>query len=269
MQIVIVGVGYTGRRVLERFGTSQARGITRADIDLDESSPAILELPEKYSVLYTVPPRPEGDGDSRLERLLSALEPAPQRFVYLSTTGVYGDRAGLEVDETAAAAPATERAKRRVAAEVLLKTWCRRHDAELVILRVPGIYGPGRLGIERLRHGAPVIAEAEAGPGNRIHVDDLASCCIRALDPDAPAGIYNVGDGDHRSSTAFAKSVARLAGVNTPPEISRAEAEQIFSEGRLSFLRESRIVNTQQMRDVLGFVPGYTDPEAGIRASLP
>ena len=118
-------------------------------------------------------------------------------------------------------------------------------------------------------HRLRTLIEAEAGPGNRIHVDDLASCCIRALDPDAPAGIYNVGDGDHRSSTAFAKSVARLAGVNTPPEISRAEAEQIFSEGRLSFLRESRIVNTQQMRDVLGFVPGYTDPEAGIRASLP
>jgi nucleoside-diphosphate-sugar epimerase len=268
MQIVIVGVGYTGRRVLARLDPSKARGITRADIDLDDQSPVMLELPETYSLLYTVPPRPDGNGDPRLERLLSTLDPAPQRIVYLSTTGVYGDQAGRRVDETAALAPSTDRAKRRVAAESLLHEWCGKHDVDLVVLRVPGIYGPGRLGIERLQNAAPLIAEADAGPGNRIHVDDLASCCIRALDPDAPAGTYNVGDGDHRSSTSFARSVARLAGIDEPPEIPRAEAERTFSEGRLSFLRESRIVDTRRMEDVLGFVPRYTDPEAGIRASL-
>lgn len=268
MQIVIVGVGYTGRRVLARLDAAQARGITRADIDLDDQSPVVLELPDTYSLLYTVPPRPDADGDPRLQRLLAALDPAPQRVVYLSTTGVYGDRAGRRVDETAALAPSTDRAKRRAAAEILLQAWCGEHDVELVILRVPGIYGPGRLGVERLQNGEPLIAESDAGPGNRIHVDDLASCCLRALHRDAPAGIYNVGDGDHRSSTAFAKSVARLAGIGEPREIPRAEAEQTFSEGRLSFLHESRIVDTRRMQDVLGFIPRYSDPEAGIRASL-
>ena len=268
MQVVIVGAGYTGRRVLERLGEDRALGLTRSALDLDRPSASAPELPEVYSLLYTVPPRADVDGDPRLETLLSHLKPAPQRFVYLSTTGVYGDRRGRRVDETATMAPASDRAKRRAAAEALLQSWCDEHGTERVILRVPGIYGPGRLGVERLRSGAPVIAEAEAGPGNRIHVDDLAACCIRALEADAPAGIYNVGDGDHRSSTSFAKSVARLAGLPAPPEISRADAENTFGEGRLSFLRESRIVDTRQMRDVLGFVPRYTDPEAGIRASL-
>jgi len=215
-----------------------------------------------------VPPRPDGDGEPRLEKLLAALQPLPQRIVYLSTTGVYGDRAGRRVNEDDAVAPSTDRARRRAKAEELLKRWCAGHGVELVILRVPGIYGPGRLGIERLQDGLPLIAEREAGPGNRIHVDDLAACCIRALDPDAPAGTYNVGDGDHRSGTSFAKSVARLAGLDEPPEISLAEAERTFSEGRLSFLRESRIVDARRMEDVLGFSPRYTDPEAGIRASL-
>jgi nucleoside-diphosphate-sugar epimerase len=268
MRVVIVGAGYTGRRVLEQLGESRAQALTRSELDLDQPPDTAPELPRDYSLLYTVPPRPGDAGDPRLETLLSRLEPAPGRFVYLSTTGVYGDRGGGSVDETAEPAPTTDRAKRRVAAETLLQTWCGAHDAELVILRVPGIYGPGRLGIERLRNGAPVIAEAEAGPGNRIHVDDLVTCCVRALDPGAPAGIYNVGDGDHLSSTSFAKSVARLAGIDAPPEISRAEAEDTFGEARLSFLRESRIVDTRRMRDVLGVVPRYTNPEAGIRASL-
>jgi nucleoside-diphosphate-sugar epimerase len=268
MQVVVVGAGYTGRRVLERIGDERALGITRATLDLDQPSAPAPELPPAYSLLYTVPPRSDVDGDPRLQALLARLRPVPKRFVYVSTTGVYGDCGGRRVDENAALAPSTDRAKRRVAAESLLEAWCNEHAVDLVILRVPGIYGPGRLGLERLRSGAPVIAEAEAGPGNRIHVDDLAACCIRALGADAPVGIYNVGDGDHRSSTSFAKSVARLAGISAPPEISRAEAEDTFGEGRLSFLRESRIVDTRQMQDVLGFVPRYTDPEAGIRASL-
>ena len=268
MQVVIVGAGYTGRRVLERLGEERALGLTRSLLDLDQPSASAPELPGAYDLLYTVPPRSDDPGDPRLETLLSHLKPAPNRFVYLSTTGVYGDRGGRRVDETATVTPSTDRAKRRVSAEALLQTWCNEHDTELVILRVPGIYGPGRLGVERLRNGTPVIAEAEAGPGNRIHVDDLAACCIRALEADAPAGIFNVGDGDHRSSTSFAKSVARLAGLSAPPEISRADAEDTLGEGRLSFLCESRIVDTRQMQDVLGFVPRYTDPEAGIRASL-
>jgi nucleoside-diphosphate-sugar epimerase len=268
MQVIVVGAGYTGRRVLERLGEERALGFTRSKLDLDQPRMSVPEMPGAYSLLYTVPPRSDDDGDPRLETLLAHLNPAPKRFVYLSTTGVYGDCGGRRVDETATVAPSTDRAKRRVVAEALLQAWCDEHDTERVILRVPGIYGPGRLGVERLRNGTPMIAEAEAGPGNRIHVDDLVACCIRALEADAPAGIYNVGDGDRRSSTSFAKLVARLAGISAPPEISRADAEDTFGEGRLSFLRESRVVDTRKMQDVLGVVPRYTDPEAGIRASL-
>jgi nucleoside-diphosphate-sugar epimerase len=162
----------------------------------------------------------------------------------------------------------TDRSRARVAAETTLPRLFGDAGTECIVLRVPGIYGPGRLGIDRIREGAPVIAESEAGPGNRIHVDDLAACAARAVTGSAPAGIYNVGDGDHRSSTWFTKTVARLAGLDAPPEISRAEAEATFSEARLSFLRESRRVDTTKMREVLGFTPRYTDPEAGIRASL-
>lgn len=268
MHTIVVGTGYTGRRVLAMLPEGRGTGFARSTLDLDDPSLPGPQLPTEYALLYTVPPHPDSAGDERLKRLLSLLDPSPVRFVYLSTTGVYGDRRGHEVTEDDKPDPATERARRRLAAETLLASWCDDRHTEHVILRVPGIYGPGRLGIARIEAGEPLIREADAGPGNRIHIDDLAACCLRALSADAPPGIYNVGDGDHRSSTAFAKSVARLAGLESPPEISREEAESTLSEARLSFLGESRIVHTGKMRDVLGFTPRHTDPEAGIQASL-
>jgi len=263
---VVVGAGYTGQRVLDLIPGSLR--LSRTELDLDDGDAPAPSLPAEYRMLYTVPPREGVDGDPRLENLVARLDPPPSRFVYISTSGVYGDRGGKRVDESATPTPLTARAKRRVAAETLLSAWCGQRHVDLVILRTPGIYGPGRLGLDRLELGDPVVAEAEAGPGNRIHVDDLAACCVRALDPGTPPGIYNVGDGDYRSATSFAKAVARLAGLEAPPEISRAEAEKVFSATRLSFLRESRVLDTRKMRDVLGFTPRYTNPESGIRASL-
>ena len=156
----------------------------------------------------------------------------------------------------------------RVAAERLLTQWSREQGSALLVLRAPGIYGPGRLGVSQIGAGQAYIDEAEANPCNRIHVDDLTSCCIAALDERAPAGAYNVGDGDHRSSTWFAAEVARQAGLAGPRTISRAQAALEFSPTRLAFLSASRIVDTTKMREVLGVTPRYQDPVEGIRASL-
>ena len=203
-----------------------------------------------------------------MARFLGLLDTAPGRFVYLSTTGVYGDRGGELVDESAEPAPETDRAKRRLADETELSRWATDRQVDVIILRVPGIYGPGRLGIERIKQGVPVIAEVDANPGNRIHVDDLVSCCVAALNPETPAGIYNVGDGDHRSSTWFAHEVARQAGLEEPSAISRIEAEQQFGETRMSFLRESRRLDVTKMQTQLRPRLQYTDPVKGIASAL-
>ena len=268
MQTVIVGVGYTGQRVLAALPADRSQGLSRKIIDLDEDSPKPVSLPESYALLYTVPPGKTSASDERLETLLGMLQTPPNRFVYLSTSGVYGDCGGRSVDETARPNPMSERAKRRLWSEHRLTDWSAEQGSELTILRVPAIYGPGRLGIDRIKAGTPVIAEAEAGPGNRIHVDDLVACCLTALEAESSPGIYNVGDGDHRSGTWFAKTVAEFAGLAAPPEVSRDEAEATFSDSRLSFLRESRTVDTTRMRDVLGVSPRYANCEDGIRESL-
>jgi nucleoside-diphosphate-sugar epimerase len=257
MITLVVGPGYTGGRVLRGLDGAIALGRSLPGdqrLDLDDNAELLTPLPADYSVVYPVPPAPNQAGDDRLARFLGLLPHNPARIIYLSTTGVYGNRDGALVDEAAEPNPESRQSVRRLAAESLLQDWCDSRDTTPIILRVPGIYGPGRLGTER--------------PGNRIHVDDLASCCIAALSSEVPAGIYNVGDGDTRTTTWFMNEVARQAGLPPPPTVTRKEAERTFSPMRLSFLRESRIVDVTKMREILGVLPKYTNPADGIAASL-
>jgi len=275
--VLVIGTGYVGRRFMAQRAPELSVGLSRSAItppqhaeifDLDSNDALPVSLPNRYAVVYTVAPSRESLSDVRLQRLLPKLAPAARRFVYISTTGVYGNRDGSLVDEDTPVKTETDRAKRRVAAEELLQSWGEKSGSDIVILRVPGIYGPGRLGIERIQQGLPVIAENDAGPGNRIHVADLVRCCEAALNSDIPAGIYNVGDGDTRTSTWFSNEVARQSRLQPPPIITMAAAKREFSPLRMSFLKESRRVDTRKMRDVLGVTPRYANAGDGIRASL-
>jgi nucleoside-diphosphate-sugar epimerase len=136
-----------------------------------------------------------------------------------------------------------------------------------VVLRVPGIYGPHRLPLERLRRGEPALRPEDAGPGNRIHVDDLVTACVAAIERPA-SGVVNVGDGDCSSTTAFLQKTAELAGLPAPELVSLAEARGRISPGLLAYLVESRRVDTRRMRDELGVSPRYARLESGIAASL-
>jgi nucleoside-diphosphate-sugar epimerase len=279
---VVVGVGYTGRRILTALPLDAALAVSRSpdpacgdrllqvDLDTDTGLPATAAdlFGAHYAVVYSVPPVAGESSDPRLVRLLDALPALPDRFIYFSTTGVYGDCGGRRVAETERPNPQTDRALRRVVAEQQLQRWSEDNAVPLVILRIPGIYGPGRLGLGSIRNGRALIRESEANPGNRIHVDDLVRCCMAALRPDVSAGIYNVGDGDERSSTWFAQETARQAGLKQPPTVRRIEAEQLFSTGRLSFLRESRRLDLTKLHAILKPGIRYTDAADGIAASL-
>jgi nucleoside-diphosphate-sugar epimerase len=136
-----------------------------------------------------------------------------------------------------------------------------------VILRVPGIYGPHRLPLDRLRRSEPALRPEDAGPGNRIHVDDLVTACIAALERPV-RGAFNVGDGDHSSTTVYLQKTAELAGLPAPELVSLAEARGRISPGMLAYLVETRRVDTRRMREELGVRPRYSRLEDGIAASL-
>jgi nucleoside-diphosphate-sugar epimerase len=283
--VSIVGCGYTGLRLAERwlnlgnrvrgFGVRAASlqsiaalGAEAQCLNLDQPTTGTLDL-DGQLVYYAVPPAPSGDRDGRLERLLERVAGAPQRIVYLSTTGVYGDRRGATVNEETSPEPRTGRAIRRMAAETTLRAWGDSRAVPWCILRVPGIYGPGRLPLERLRRREPAITPEDAAPGNRIHVADLVTACLAAGVSERAAGrIYNVTDGSSDSLTGYLQRVARIGGLPEPPLISRSEAQNTLSATSLSFLSESRRVDNRRMLEELGVALEFHDLDAGIRASL-
>lgn len=284
--VSIVGCGYTGLRLAQRWLTFRPRhGVrgfaTRPDslreiaavgaesqrLNLD-APPALLDFSGQL-LYYMVPPAPMGDRDDRLERLLEHIGGKPRRVIYLSTTGVYGDRGGALVDEETPPTPQSVRAARRLAAEHTLRQWGDSHAVSWCILRVPGIYGPGRLPLERLRRQDPAIDPREAMPGNRIHVEDLVTACIAAgVSPRADGRVYNVTDGSEDSLTAYLQRVARIGNLPRPPLISRAVAQKTFEPVAWSFQSESRRVDNRRMLDELGVILAFQDLDAGIRASL-
>ena len=251
----------------------QAAGINTLRLDLDESQPelqsSLAAAAGGAAVIYLVPPPDSGTTDPRLEAFLRQLGDAtPAVLVYVSTTGVYGDTGGARVDEDTPVAPATDRARRRVAAESTATAWCAGRGVRCVVLRVPGIYGPHRLPLERLERGEPALHPEDAGPGNRIHVDDLVHCIVEVMDRVDASGTYNVTDGDEASTTAYLIETATAAGLPQPSFVRRSEAAARISPGMLAFLLESRRVDNRRMREELGIKLLYPSVRAGIHASL-
>ena len=274
--VIVAGAGYSGSRLAARLRASGRRVITLTRRPLDDPGHIVWDadagespaLPaEACQLVFLIPPA-AGEPEPRLAALLRSLPTAPDRVVLTSTSGVYGDCGGALVTETRPVAPATERARRRVAQEQTLADWGQSHHVRTVILRVAGIYGPGRLPTARLDAAEPVIAAGEAFPGNRIHVDDLVAAMLAALTHPAADGVYNVADGNHASGTEFYRRVAALTGRPAPREVSRADARASFTPQRYSFLAESRRLSVQRLTDDLGVQLMYTSLDDGIRASL-
>jgi len=284
--MLIIGCGYLGRRLgararavgasvtgLVRTRESAARlkaaGITPLLGDLDR--PPLPSLPSRGRELYYLAPPPaRGRTDPRLGNLLEALASSgqPRRIVYLSTTGVYGDCGGDWVDETRPPRPEVERARRRWNAEQRLRVWHAAGHGELVILRVAGIYGPGKLPLQRLRQGLPMVSAADSPWTNRIHADDLVSVCLAAMERGRDGAVYNVSDGHPGTMRDYFDRVADLAGLPRPPLVSLEEAGGRLSAGLLSYLRESRRLDNRRMLEELGVRLRYPDLEAGLPASL-
>lgn len=290
LSCLIVGCGYVGSRLARREAARRSllalvrsdrsetalrsAGVHTLRIDLDAApdpalQPALAAAAGQAAVVYLAPPPDRGTTDPRLTAFMAQIEGAPPTvFVYISTTGVYGDAGGALVDEFTPVAPSNDRSRRRVAAESTTRSWCAARGVRCVILRVPGIYGPNRLPLERLQRREPALREADAGPGNRIHVDDLAAAIVAAVDHRSAQGVFNVTDGDYSSTTAYLQLTAAAAGIEPPALISKAEAREKIPAGMLSFLLESRRVDNRRMLADLGLRLQYPTLQSGVLASF-
>jgi nucleoside-diphosphate-sugar epimerase len=287
-EVLIVGCGDIGRRValLLQAAGREVTGLVRSKesvVSLAEagirSLAANLNDPDELGnlsvagalVFYFAPPPGGGITDPKVCNFCAAASgtKAPKRVVYISTSGVYGDCGGAVVNEKTPVNPQTTRAKRRYYAEQTFKQWGQAQGVEVIILRVTGIYGPGRLPLSRLHEGHPLLRIEESLPTNRVHADDLAQVCVAAAEKADDGDIFNVSDGHPGTMTEYFLALADLCGIPHPPLISMKAARQVMAPLMLSYLTESRRMDNTRMLTKLGVRLLYPNLSEGLKASLP
>ncbi len=267
-RLLIAGFGDIARRALpsleRRFEVTPLS--RRHGFDLDR--PETLALPAADALLHCAPPPAQGESDTRTANLLAALEKGgvlPARIVYVSTSGVYGDCGGARVDESHPISPQTDRARRRVDAERRLAQWTTSKNIVLVVLRVPGIYAADRLPLARLRARTALLRAEDDVYTNHIHADDLAAIVCRALEDDAPAGVYNAADDTELKMGDWLDLVADVHGIPHPPRVSREQAQKSLDPLVLSFMRESRRLDNTRLKSWLGVRLRYPTVYEGLK----
>jgi nucleoside-diphosphate-sugar epimerase len=261
-RLLIVGCGDIGSRIVARLAARfrivaltssparvpllRAAGTVPITGDLDRrASLARLAAFGDRVIHLAPPPAGGGRGDPRTDALLAALRRRPRRLVYVSTSGVYGDRGGGFVDETTPIAPANDRARRRADAERRVRA------VRGCVLRAPGIYAHDRLPLDRLRAGTPALAAEDDVYTNHIHADDLARLCIAALARGGRGRVYNAVDRSRLKMGEYFDLVADRVGLPRPPRLPRAQLRAVVSPMMYSFMSESRrIIGTRIGREL-------------------
>jgi nucleoside-diphosphate-sugar epimerase len=186
--------------------------------------------------------------------------------VYLSSLGVYGDSGGAWIDETAPTdAELARRGTARLAAERAWRALGRGRQLPVAILRLGGIYGPGRNGMVRLLRGGVHRVAKPGHVSNRIHVYDIAQTIDAAFARRAD-GLFNVVDDEPASPSEQIEFAARLIGVAPPPEISYAEAGKLLSPMALSFYAGCIRARNDKLKAELGVQLRYPSYREGLRA---
>jgi nucleoside-diphosphate-sugar epimerase len=269
------GFGYTAQALAKRLksvgwriaGTARggdkvnalaAQGVEAFTFPLADVSAA---LGQTTHVLVSTPPGPTGDPALTYAPLLRWLG-------YLSTTGVYGDRAGGWVDETTPEAPASDRGRRRLAAEQAWAAWGRAANVPVAIFRLAGIYGPGRNQLDTVRDGTARRIVREGQVFSRIHVDDIAQVLEASIANPKAGAIYNVCDDEPAPPHEVIEYAAGLLGVKPPPLERFEDAAPTMSDMAQSFYAESKRVRNARIKHELGVKLLYPTYREGLKALL-
>ncbi len=290
-RLFVFGLGYSARVFADRLRARgwAVAGTTRSEAAADAlraegfevaifdrarplADPAAA-LAGATHLLVSVPPDEAGDPAVDPVADLHGRDIAACRSIawagYLSTTGVYGDRAGGWVDEDSALAPTSDRAERRVVAE---RAWRALHQTSghqtsslpLHVFRLAGIYGPGRSAFDRVRAGTAKRIHKPGQMFSRIHVDDLARVLEASITRPNPGRVYNVCDDAAAAPAEVIATACELLGVAPPPLVPIAAAE--LSAMALSFYRDNKRVSNRRIKEELGVALAYPDYKAGLQA---
>jgi nucleoside-diphosphate-sugar epimerase len=281
-RLFLFGFGYCARHFLRAFEASGGGATATATsrdgagapaagrVELLAFSPAGSDpripgrIAESAALLASIPPDERGDPAMRAFRDAILRSPTLERIVYLSSTGVYGDHGGAWIDETAACVPSDARSALRLEAENGWRSVGSESGKAVHVLRLGGIYGPGRNALEDLRNGT---ARRVVKPGlafNRIHVEDIARAIAACLANRGPGGTWNVVDDEPAPPQDVVAYAAALAGVEPPPEIP-FEAAGLSTAARAFYADSKRCAN-RALRRELGVTLAYPTYREGLRA---
>jgi nucleoside-diphosphate-sugar epimerase len=280
VRIFFFGLGYCARRLIQRETWIEASGTARTaesvaalrreaieayQFDVTDADPGLEQaLGKAEAIVVSIPPR-EGAG-ATLDRFgpTIAASSALRCVAYYSTIGVYGDHGGAWVDETTATLTRTARGRARLEDEARWARAARARGVEADILRLAGIYGPGRNALINLRRGESRRIVKPGQVFNRAHVDDIAEISRLVLTRDLKGQIWNVADEEPAPPQDVVAHAAALLGVGPPPE-------EPFDQARLSpmareFYADNKRVSIAKAKALLGFAPAYPTYREGLKA---
>lgn len=271
MRHVIIGYGYCGFYLARELLQGQQEvisvsrhvndawrlpGVTHLQHDIDQPLPDLCNGAVLY---YLIPPPEQGVHDERLRRFLTQNTLRPARVVYFGSSSVYGDQQGAWVNEQSPCFITRDRQRRRLDAEA---QWLSL-GVETVLLRIAGIYGPGRLPLEAAARQSPLIRREEAPFTNRIYVRDLAKIAASLVN-----GCYNVADGQVDVMGSLQQQVAEACAFAAAPWQSFEQIWQQASPMKREFMTDSKRLGIDALQQALpGFV--FTPVVQAIRDSLP
>ncbi len=216
-------------------------------------------------LLVSIPPGADGDPVlNTLQHEIKAHKQTLEWIGYLSTTGVYGDRAGGTVDETMEMAPTSDRGRRRQAAEEAWFALGQEIDVPVQTFRLAGIYGPGRNQIVSLRSGKARRIVKPRHVFSRIHVEDIASVLEASMAMPNAGAAYNVCDDEAAPPQDVVAFAAELIGTSPPPEVAFADAD--LTPMAKSFYAESKRVSNGRIKQELGVSLRFPTYREGLRA---
>jgi nucleoside-diphosphate-sugar epimerase len=281
--LLAVGLGYSAKAAAARLASQgwQIMGTARAEEGLtaigaqgyravafagDSPSPALsAALRDVTHLLLSAPPGAQGDPLLIHHRADLAAAPALRWVGYLSTIGVYGDHDGAWVDEDTPATPGSDRSRWRLAAEQAWEAFGASRGVPVAVMRLSGIYGPGRNALARLRAGQERRIVKPGQVFNRIHVDDIASAVEASIARNV-GGIFNVTDDEPAPPQEVIAYAAGLLGLEPPASVDWEKAD-LSPMGR-SFYLENKRVRNARLKETLGVALRHPTYREGLRALL-
>ena len=280
--MLIFGAGYVGRaaarealrrgrpvvatsRDPERRVSLNAEGIKAIDpADAEVLSEA---LSEASAVLVTAAPDAKGcPGLRTLASTAAAGTAWPDWIGYISSTAVYGDRGGGWVFEDDALNAATLEGARRVRAEADWLDAGRGMGLTVQIFRLPGIYGPGRSVVDRLRDGTARLVSKPGQVFNRVHVEDVVAGLFASMARPAPGRAYNLADDEPAPADVVMAWAANQMGLPQPAEVDWTDPE--VSEGMRRFYLDNKRISNARAKAELGWRPRYPTYREGLAGLL-